>query len=342
MPYDPQLPPDGAGTASTGLWPDPLACCWSPPAKASSASTWTAAASSSTGPAPRMLGFEPAEVLGRNMHELTHHSHADGAHYPEHRLPDLQRLSQGLPCRIDTEVFWRRDGSAFAGRVFQLPHRGRRRRCAARWSPLSTSPSASAPPRRCSKAKDELEQRVSERTRGAVRGAGAAARTGGLLRNGARGRAHPHRARGARRARQPAGGAEDGRQLAGQAPGRAAAARTPRRPRTCATRMRCKCQNMSRLIETAVDNVGRIITDLRPSILDHQGLWAALEWQAHEFVQSAELALDWHMDVAGRRRSCPSPGHGGVPHLPGDAQQRGAPCAGQPLSRSASRSRTGG
>jgi signal transduction histidine kinase len=44
--------------------------------------------------------------------------------------------------------------------------------------------------------------------------------------------------------------------------------------------------------------VGRIITDLRPSILDHQGLWAALDWQAHEFVQSAELQLDWQMDVA--------------------------------------------
>jgi signal transduction histidine kinase len=64
-------------------------------------------------------------------------------------------------------------------------------------------------------------------------------------------------------------------------------------------RMRCKCQNMSRLIENAVDNVGRIITDLRPSILDHQGLWAALEWQAQEFVASAELALDWDMAVDG-------------------------------------------
>ena len=61
--------------------------------------------------------------------------------------------------------------------------------------------------------------------------------------------------------------------------------------------MRGKCQSMSRQIETAVDNVGRIITDLRPSILDHQGLWAALDWQAHEFVQSAELQLDWQMNV---------------------------------------------
>jgi signal transduction histidine kinase len=63
-------------------------------------------------------------------------------------------------------------------------------------------------------------------------------------------------------------------------------------------RLRCKCGNMSRLIENAVDNVGRIITDLRPSILDHQGLWAALEWQAHEFVRSGELALEWDMPPA--------------------------------------------
>ena len=61
--------------------------------------------------------------------------------------------------------------------------------------------------------------------------------------------------------------------------------------------MRSKCQKMGRLIEAAVDNVGRIITDLRPSILDHQGLWVALDWQAHEFVQTAELKLSWHMQV---------------------------------------------
>jgi signal transduction histidine kinase len=76
-------------------------------------------------------------------------------------------------------------------------------------------------------------------------------------------------------------------------------AEQPQRSTQAATdmreRMRSKCQNMSHLIETAVDNVGRIITDLRPSILDHQGLWAALEWQAQEFVASAELGLDWQL-----------------------------------------------
>jgi signal transduction histidine kinase len=58
-----------------------------------------------------------------------------------------------------------------------------------------------------------------------------------------------------------------------------------------------KCQGMGRLIDTAVDNLGRIITDLRPSILDHQGLWAALEWQAKEFIDSAELDADLQVVV---------------------------------------------
>ncbi len=63
---------------------------------------------------------------------------------------------------------------------------------------------------------------------------------------------------------------------------------------------------MSRLIENAVVNVGRIITDLRPSILDHQGLWGALEWQAQEFVQSAEQQLKWCMEV-NEQRDLPEP-----------------------------------
>jgi len=60
----------------------------------------------------------------------------------------------------------------------------------------------------------------------------------------------------------------------------------------------CKCQGMGRLIDTAVDKIGRIITDLRPSILDHQGLWAALEWQAQEFLDSTELERDVQLHVA--------------------------------------------
>jgi signal transduction histidine kinase len=59
-----------------------------------------------------------------------------------------------------------------------------------------------------------------------------------------------------------------------------------------------KCAAMNRMIETAVDNVGRIITDLRPSILDHQGLIAALEWQVQEFSEATELPCEVEFDIA--------------------------------------------
>jgi signal transduction histidine kinase len=63
-------------------------------------------------------------------------------------------------------------------------------------------------------------------------------------------------------------------------------------------RMRSKCQDMSRLLESAVGNVGRIVTDLRPGIMGHQSLWAALERQAQEFVQAAKLELEWDLQAA--------------------------------------------
>src|SRR3970282_1377559 len=54
---------------------------------------------------------------------------------------------------------------------------------------------------------------------------------------------------------------------------------------------------MAGLIDSAVTEVGRIITDLRPSILDHQGLWAAMEWHAQEFLQATGLRGQFNMNM---------------------------------------------
>ena len=59
------------------------------------------------------LGWRTEEVLGRNMHSLIHHTHADGRHYPECDCPIFNAFRRGLPCRIDDEVLWRADGSSF-------------------------------------------------------------------------------------------------------------------------------------------------------------------------------------------------------------------------------------
>ncbi|ROZ74299.1 PAS domain-containing sensor histidine kinase [Ramlibacter sp. WS9] len=244
----------------------------------------------------RLLGFEPVEVLGRNMHELTHHSHADGSHYPDTDCPIFNAFRQGLPCRIDSEVFWRRDHTSFAVEYSSHPIiDGSQVRGAVITFVDITERKRAADA--LQKAKAELELRVAERTR-ELSAALAQQRELAAYSENVR---EEERTRIAREVHDELGSLLVALKMdvnwldkrLGEQPGRTADAAQAMRER-----MRCKCQNMSRLIESAVDNVGRIITDLRPSILDHQGLWAALEWQAHEFVQSAELELEWDMQAA--------------------------------------------
>lgn len=245
--------------------------------------------------AARMLGYEPAEVLGANMHWLTHHSHADGTHYADTDCPIFNAFRQGLPCRIDTEVFWRRDHIAFAVEYSSYPILdGTEVRGAVITFVDITERKRAADA--LQKAKDELELRVSERTH-ALSAALDQLRELSAYSDNVR---EDERTRIAREVHDELGSLlvalkmdvnwldkRLGEQEQRDAQGAQAM-------REC---MRSKSQHMSRLIENAVDNVGRIITDLRPSILDHQGLWAALEWQAHEFVQSAELELSWEIQV---------------------------------------------
>ena len=58
---------------------------------------------------------------------------------------------------------------------------------------------------------------------------------------------------------------------------------------------------LGRLDEVMV-SVRRIITELRPSVLDQLGLPDAIEWQAHDFAKRTGLTLDLHIDC-----DCPAP-----------------------------------
>ncbi|MFZ0924190.1 MAG: PAS domain S-box protein [Candidatus Acidiferrales bacterium] len=61
----------------------------------------------------RMLGYEPEEIIGRNGHQLWHHTKADGTRYAESDCPIFAVLRDGATRHGTEDVFWRKDGSSF-------------------------------------------------------------------------------------------------------------------------------------------------------------------------------------------------------------------------------------
>jgi len=227
--------------------------------------------------AAQTLGWRTEEVLGRNMHELIHHSHHDGHHYPEDQCPIFRAFRQGLPCRIADEVLWRADGSSFWAEYSSYPiiEHGEVRGAVVTFVDISERKRAEALLKRTN---DELERRVAERTHQLRE-----------LANHIEAVRESERKRIAREIHDELGSLLVALKMDTHWLGKRVADRAE---------LVAKCQGMGRLIDTAVDNVGRIITDLRPSILDHQGLWAALEWHAQEFIESSELDATLKCHVA--------------------------------------------
>lgn len=238
------------------------------------------------------LGWRTEEVLGRNMHALIHHSHGDGAHYPECDCPIFNAFRRGEPCRIDDEVLWRADGSAFPAEYSSYPviEHGEVQGAVVTFVDISARRQAEAALRA---SHDELEQRVAQRT--------AQLRELAHHLEAAR---EAERKRIAREVHDELGSLLVALKMDVDWLARRVGDPGQREP------MVAKCQRMGGLVDTAVDSVGRIITDLRPSILDHQGLWAALEWQAQEFQRAG--SDEWQVDVKMHVAAGVAPPEGGL------------------------------
>jgi PAS domain S-box-containing protein len=63
--------------------------------------------------AMQMLGFKQDEMLGRVMHELIHHTRADGTPYDSIDSPIRKSLTNLATVRVSNEIFWRKDGTSF-------------------------------------------------------------------------------------------------------------------------------------------------------------------------------------------------------------------------------------
>ena len=60
--------------------------------------------------AGRMLGFTNREVLGKPMHDLTHHHYADGSPFPAEECPILSSVTDAVQQRVGADIFWTKGG----------------------------------------------------------------------------------------------------------------------------------------------------------------------------------------------------------------------------------------
>ncbi|KAB1071200.1 sigma 54-interacting transcriptional regulator [Methylobacterium planeticum] len=75
--------------------------------------------------AERMLGWLATDLVGKDMHATVHHTHPNGALYHHHDCPIYAAFRDGAVHQVDSEVFWRKDGTAFPVEYTSTPIRDR-------------------------------------------------------------------------------------------------------------------------------------------------------------------------------------------------------------------------
>ncbi|HUJ49356.1 MAG TPA: PAS domain S-box protein, partial [Bryobacteraceae bacterium] len=70
----------------------------------------------------RIFGYQTeADLLGRNLHDLSHHTRADGRPYPASECELARAIMTGEAAHGDDELFWRADGSSFPAEYWAYP-----------------------------------------------------------------------------------------------------------------------------------------------------------------------------------------------------------------------------
>lgn len=210
-----------------------------------------------------MLGYTPDEVVGRNMHYLIHHSHADRSLMPVHDCRIFKAFRDGRGERVDDEVLWRRDGSCFDAQYASYPIRNDQEVVGAvvTFSDISARKRIE---RELQGTRAQLEARVRARTAELSAAHESLRRLASHLST----LREQERAHIARNIHDDLGASFTAlqldlnwlrRQLAGEPP------------------LQAHLDRMLEVTQTAMDATRRILNDLRPVVLDHLGLWAALE-----------------------------------------------------------------
>ncbi len=242
-----------------------------------------------------LIGFDADEVLGRNMHYLIHHAHADGRCYEVEECPIFRAFQEGQGVRIESEVLWRRDGTSFPAEYTSYPIRdaGQIVGAVVTFADITERKQAEAA-LRANQA--ELERRVSERTAALSQANARLQQSHSALQ---RLSAHLQQVREDERAH-----------IAREIHDELGASLTALqfdlnwlRPRLAHdAALDGKADAMMAVTQQALGAVRRILTDLRPGVLDHLGLWAAVEWQLQEMQARSGVRCTLAMHDAGPER----------------------------------------
>ena len=73
--------------------------------------------------AAHLTGYAQSDVIGKDSHQLLHHTRPDGSRYPVEECPVYRALRSGEGVRVEEEMFWRKDGSPFPVALTAFPIR---------------------------------------------------------------------------------------------------------------------------------------------------------------------------------------------------------------------------
>ncbi|MET0119005.1 MAG: PhnD/SsuA/transferrin family substrate-binding protein [Sedimenticola sp.] len=71
----------------------------------------------------QITGWKAEELIGKNQHDILHHTHADGTPHPRHECPVYATYRDNVPRFVDDDVFWKRDGNCFPVEYTSTPLR---------------------------------------------------------------------------------------------------------------------------------------------------------------------------------------------------------------------------
>ena len=223
-----------------------------------------------------MLGYTPDEMVGRNMHYLIHHSHPDQSLMPVHDCRIFKAFREGRGERVDDEVLWRRDGSCFAAQYASYPIRDGNEVVGAvvTFSDISERKRIE---RELQVTQTLLERRVDERTAELQTAHDSLRRLSAHL-STAR---EEERAHIARNIHDDLGASFTALQLD---------LNWLRRQLPTDPALSSHIDRMLEVTQNAMGATRRILNDLRPVVLDHLGLWAALETLLQDLQGRTALA----------------------------------------------------